>query len=578
MKLFDKVKGLVNTELDIWKARQKFKINKLGEDVFEAKAMIQDPAYSDGTEGYYDRSKTLTNEILRKIAEDTIVALVIKTYQNKAAAFAEPSVKPFQKGFKISLKNRITALEQIKEELQNTQGAEREAIDTDKNEELTEIELNRAAEKELEERTKKRKDQIKQYIKYCGDTEKRPFEQQKWDFEAWIRASVADALKFSQIATEKVPNAVGEISFFYPIDASTIRFASPRLKDYRNFEDGKLDENYKKTVEDNLLEAGKYKYVQLVRGRIKKAFLVEELAFAIRNPTTNIYSNGYGEGELSQLVNTLTSHIYAEHYNKSYFEQGFSAKGILHIKSPLNRRKLESLRHQWHHMIKGGANSFQTPIIGGADDVKWIPLTQNHNDIGFSNYMNYLIKIITGLFQIDPSEIGFGMREEGGRGSTLNSSEGTSEKFHRSQEKGLVPLMRFIAKFVNHQIIDNIAPEYQLEFVGLEDETPTEALERQIKELQVKPINSILKELGEEPIVGCDDVILNPVYMQWYMQFSPKAAEKNQEQQFSGLFSQALEMPPEQQEAISKAFKKLQDKGKLPIQVEFYKVDDENKD
>jgi hypothetical protein len=222
----------------------------------------------------------------------------------------------------------------------------------------------------------------------------------------------------------------------------------------------------------------------------------------------------------------VSGHLNAEYYNQAYFTQGFSAKGILHIKAALNRRKVESVRTQWHHMLKGAKNSFQTPIFAGVEDVNWIPLTQNHNDIGFEGWMRYLITMIGAIYQIDPAEMGIHFKAEG-HGGSMGSKDGTQDKIDNSKDRGLYPLLTHIQRYVNEEIIKPFDARFIIEFTGVNGENALQTLNRQKEESKFKKtVNEIRAEDGLPPLPGMDDVILGPEFMTWYQAFSPKALEK----------------------------------------------------
>lgn len=416
--------------------------------------------------------------------------------------------------------------------------------------------LERKAKEVLNKKYADKRRAIEKFIINCGKTKDRPFESKRWNFDSLLRAIVRDSYTYDQFGVEKVPDQANRTHHVVPVDGSTIRFASPELGKYKSFPlhssydilypEKELDAlNAKDALEldPKLLEENAYKWVQVVRGRIERAFTDAELKVGMRNPTTDIFNNGYAICELELLVNLVSSHLNTEFYNQAYFTQGFSAKGILHLKAPLNRRKIETIRQQWQHMIKGSRNSFQTPIFAGMDEVKWIPLTQNHSDIEFQGWLQYLIKMICAIYQIDPQEIGIGMKEEGSKGNGM-SGDNTQEKIDLSRDKGLYPLLRFLENFINVNIIDDIDDEFYLEFVGLKDESMKDALNRQKEEAQFKKtVNEIRAEDGLPPLPGMDDFIMSAVYMQWYQTYSEKALKQKQNEQMNQMTQSVMNQP-----------------------------------
>ena len=94
----------------------------------------------------------------------------------------------------------------------------------------------------------------------------------------------------------------------------------------------------------------------------------------------------------------------------------------------------------------------------------------------FNLWLNYLIKMICSIYQIDPSEIGYGMKDEGGAGM---SGDNTAEKLAQSKDKGFIPLMTFLSDYINTNIVDKLDPDYRLQWVGLVEDSATEIIARQ---------------------------------------------------------------------------------------------------
>lgn len=592
-------------------------------DFFYRKSVAKDQSFYVGTQGYQEKPYRLTYEHLKQMSlKDSIISAIIQTRQNQVSGFSKLVRTPFDRGFKINLKDEQKLLEEIKEELKKSpefapkkpmkeqqEGADASAesvpsedevnqaldqaqddvkkanekfdhsdedkdalaeamdgqpdADTDDTDATDDDEaqkinwrLNRKAKEILDKKYAQRRRNVEQFVLNCGKTKDRPFESKRWNFDTLLRAIVRDSYTYDQLGIERVPDQANRIHHVVPVDGSTIRYASPELGKYKSFplqssydilypekELDALKEKDALELDPKLLEQNKYKWVQVVRGRIERAFTEDELKVGHRNPTTDIFNNGYPVAELELLVNLVSSHLNTEFYNQAYFSQGFSAKGILHIKAPLNRRKIETIRQQWQHMIKGSRNSFQTPIFAGMDEVNWIPLTQNHTDIEFQGWLQYLIKMICAIYQIDPQEIGIGMKEEGSKGSGL-SGDNTQEKIDLSRDKGLYPLLRFLENFINCNIIDDVDPDFYLEFVGLRDESMKEALERQEKESKFKKtVNEIRAEDGLPPLPGMDDFINEPTYLQWYTQFSEKGQKKMQQDQQAQMTQGIMSQP-----------------------------------
>lgn len=599
VSIFQKILEAGNTYLDsqIFKAKTTILNSNIEEDFFFGKAIVEDPSYAQHSQGWLDKPYRIQNSHLKQMSyQDTAIAAVIQTYQNKVASHSTLVKSKQEKGFMIALRDEDALLEKIKEELRlemevesameskqtpadeasnvhkadsevfpeeikpaNKESGEQDDVsmegtedkdpsDNSKSDDEVEafnFELERKAREKLTKQFEKAKKEVEEYILNCGKTENRPFETKKWKFDGALRAWVRDTLTYDIYTTEKVPDRAGRPHHWFPADGGTIKRASRDLRRYKDSAQNfmnidilypeKQDEAKEKQkvieLDPKLLDKDAYKWVQVIRGKVERAYTADEMAVGIRNVNTDIYNNGYGISELELLISMVTGHINAEYYNQAYFTQGFSAKGILHIKAALNRRKIESVRTQWHHMLKGARNSFQTPIFAGVEDVNWIPLTQNHNDIGFEGWMRYLITMIGAIYQIDPTELGIHFKAEGGGGG-LSGKDDVKEKTENSKEKGLYPLLNHIENYINEEIIKPFDARFILKFTGTKGENSVQTLNRQEKEVKFKKtVNEIRAEDGLPPLPGMDDVILDAQYMAWYNIFSSKAMDKQKKDQ-----------------------------------------------
>lgn len=520
------------------------------EDFLFGKAVTEDPTYAIHSAGWKDKPHRIQTGHLKQMSKkDSVIAAIIQTRQNQVSGFSRYVTSVKDKGWMLELKDQEKRLEEIKEKLRtgktkeankddqtDTESKSNEDLDqADTNQDkddVNEWEYNRQAKAMLREENRDAKEKLAKFLKECGtldEDNQKPFAASRWSLDDALRAWVRDSLTYDLYASEMVFNQVNELSYFFPVDGATVKFSSNRFKDYKaqaeSYNNLNLlypDRQAKSIEESKILEldpekldSDAYKWVQVVNGRIERAYTDDELKVGMRNPVTDIYNNGYSISELEILVALVTSHLNAEYYNQAYFTQGFSAKGILHIKSSINRRKLEAVRQEWKHMLSGAKNSFRTPIFAGVDDVNWIPLTQNHDDIGFEGWMRYLIKMICAIYQIDPAEIGVAFKEEGGSGGGLGG-DSTREKLSHSKDKGLHPLLRHLENYINQNIIDYVDERFEFKFTGIASETEDEALERQKKESEFKKtLNEIREEDGLAPIPGADDLILSPVFIQW---------------------------------------------------------------
>lgn len=236
------------------------------------------------------------------------------------------------------------------------------------------------------------------------------------------------------------------------------------------------------------------------------------MAFGVRNPRTDILSYGYGYSEIEMLITTITSHMNAETYNRKFFSQGSTVKGIMTFEGNVPPDQLEAFRRQWYQQVTGVNNSWRTPIMSLGKDSKlnWTSLHSTNREMEFGKWMEYCIKTICGVFQIDPIEIGFdiskqGSGQSGGSGGLGNGNQ--AERLDYSKDKGLTPLLSFIQGLINDYIVYRIDPNFEFEFVGLNGSTEKDDLDRAVQQVKsFKTINEIRAEHDLKPLPSFEDI------------------------------------------------------------------------
>jgi hypothetical protein len=238
-------------------------------DFFYRKSVSKDQSYYIGSQGYQEKPHRLTFEHLKQMAlKDSVISAIIQTRQNQISGFSRCVQTPFEKGFKITLKDYDGALDIVKqmirdgmeeediikdiakkvesesdnvieitsrmekslqdfrkskeEKLQkgimdaSKQDEEEEGDIPDKEEEKEDQRLReewriaRRAKRLLDEAIKPRKRYLEQYITNCGIKKDRPFESRRWNFNSLNRAIVRDSLQYDQFGIEVVPNLAGK--------------------------------------------------------------------------------------------------------------------------------------------------------------------------------------------------------------------------------------------------------------------------------------------------------------------------------------------------------------------------------
>ena len=407
-----------------------------------AKAFFIDPLEFNSNLGYKDKPFSLTYTTLKRMSKTPIINSIIKTRKNQVADFAEPQENKYSTGFVIRKKPKF------------------------------------GIEQKMDNKDRKIAYAITEFILKGGNVSQWEHD----DFDTFIRKIVDDSLTYDQLTFECIRNRRGQLESFMATDAATFRMADSFFdKDYDNVFFQRNGANIWQDRNDFGSKVHGYypAYVQVYQNVKVNEFYPWELCFGVRNPSTSIYANGYGCSELEELINVVTSMLWGDEYNRRFFSQGSAPKGLLRIKGTNNEAALQQFKQQWQSMITGVMQSWKTPVVEA--DVDWIDLQKNNRDMEYSAWMEYLIKLSCAIYSIDPSEIGWDISRSGGNGGLFEGSQ--EQRLKHSKDKGLYPLLKFLQRKINKYIIEQINPDFELVFVGLNGLTIEEELDMDIKKV-----------------------------------------------------------------------------------------------
>lgn len=457
---------------DIVKANQVF--NSIQPKVEQnPKAFFIDPLQFNANLGFKDKPFALSYMTLRQMAKTPIINSIIKTRKNQVADFADPQENKYSTGFVIRKKPKF------------------------------------GVEQKMDNQDKKIAYSITDFLLKGGN-------RGYWDsddFDTFIRKIVEDSLIYDQMTFECIRNRRGKLESFIATDASTFRIADSYFaKDYENDFFKRKGVN----VWENKKDFGKMingyypSYVQVYQNIKVNEFYPWELCFAVRNPSTFINANGYGCSELEELINVVTSMLWGDEYNRRFFSQGSAPKGLLRIKGTNNEAALQQFRQQWQSMISGVMQSWKTPVVEA--DIDWIDLQKNNRDMEYTAWMEYLIKLACAIYSIDPTEIGWDISRSQGSGGLFEGSQ--QQRLQHSKDKGLYPLLKFLQRKLNKYIVEQINPDYELVFMGLDGLTIEQELDMDIKKVNsFVTVNEIRQKYEMNPLKGGDNPN-NPTFIQ----------------------------------------------------------------
>lgn len=296
----------------------------------------------------------------------------------------------------------------------------------------------------------------------------------------FLRKGIFDSLSLDAWTFEKVPNRRGDrLTELWATDAATIEFVIDRDDAPSNHPDWGIV--YEPVTRRGMTDKGDIEYVQVIDGQVEAEYTCDELAYMIRNPKTDVRWSPFGVSELEVLIEIVTAVVNSVRYNSSYFTASSMPQGVLEIVGKYQQKDLEQFSRFWKTMTTGAAGKWKVPVMALEDGqgLKFTNFKQSNRDMEFVAFLDFLLEIGCAVYQIDKAEVGFSSQKQKG----LIQSDSTKAKVEASQDKGLVPLMEFVADSLNHEVIDVINPDFAVTWVGLSEEDEDAKWDRVTKRL-----------------------------------------------------------------------------------------------
>lgn len=465
--------------VDVVKAMNRYKKDSLRgggsailtgtQDFHSGKSLMIDPYGNYAQGGYLTKLFRIDPRILRNMAKTPFIKSIIETRIEQVASFGNMVDYPNETGWIIKKK-----------------GVEKNykfSLDDEK-------EVNR----------------IKEFLENTG------IEEGRWakdDFDKFLRKITRDSLVMDALTFEVVRQRNENLYEFFATDSSTFYFTDPR--EFENQTDAEID-GYFPT------------YVQVWDGQVINDYYPWELCYGVRNASSDVYQNGYGRSELEDLIQIVTWQLYGMQYTGAFFSKGSAPKGILKLQGNVNEKRLSEFKQQWAAQVQGINNAWKTPVIE-ADKMEWVDLQRSNRDMEFTNWTEFLIKVSCAIYKIDPSEIGFPMSGSQNGGKSIFGEE-QKMKLLFSKEKGLKPLLKFIASKINTYIVQQLNANFEFSFSGLNFTDEAKELEQDIKKGQqfmgykeLRRKHNLPEDLPE------GDAIFNTIY--WQMKSQEAIAAQN---------------------------------------------------
>lgn len=424
----------------------------------EPKSALIDPYnYQSMSAGTRSKPTSMSYAMLRRMSKVPAIAAILLTRKNQAARYTRRPRYDGDMGFKITLKD---------------------------------------PKAQMSDAARKRAMEIEDFMLKTGGVKNR---KRKDNFNTFLRKLIDDSLTLDTMVFEKVGNMKGKMAELWAVDAATIELVAnaPVSEAFQL-------PVYMPTTKAGIIIPEEVAYVQRINGQVVAEYTEEELAYAIRNPRTDIEFTDFGMSELEVLVDIVTGILNGVSYNTTYFNSSHLPQGVMELVGKYKDTHLEGFKRHWKQLTSGASGKWAVPIMAleEGQGFKFTPFKNSNKDMEFNEFLEFLFNIACAVYQIDPNEVGF--KSWTSKSGTMGNSDNTEAKMESSQDKGFIPLMNFLADTFNSEIIDEIDEDFEFQWIGVDEQDEDKKQERQEK--QVNMGAKTIRMIWEEANVDLDKV------------------------------------------------------------------------
>lgn len=267
--------------------------------------------------------------------------------------------------------------------------------------------------------------------------------------------------------------------------------------------------------------------LQVVQGRVRTAYTLDDLIYEPRNPRSDILSAGYGLSEVEMLVKTVTGYLNAITYNQKFFDSNSIPKGILHLTGNYDTKDLAAFKRYWNSMVKGVNNAWSLPVLVSKDQESRAGFERfgvEANEMLFARWMTFLTAVCCAIYGMDPAEINSDAFSAGP--SPLSGSD-TGERLAASKDKGLRPLLSYFENLFTDYVVRDFSDKYVFRWTGLDEED--EDKRHELRKM-VLTVNEARAQEGYDPLEGpIGDAPLNPSLVGPWMQLTQQQGDEQED-------------------------------------------------
>jgi hypothetical protein len=450
----------------------------------------EEPISSNQYAGVYKFKKRLTPDPVLKMmrTENHLIASILRARGNHLSSLAKLKKDRFDVGIEVDIRSEFKDL----------------------------ISPDRMVK--VQDRIEK----IKKILVNCGKTEGLP-ETEKMSLSEFFYLQTIDGLSLGRFSTEIVydegdngdPNVLSDrakkFNRFRPLDAGTI---------YKTVKKGEgaaglrqsgirlLEQLTGNKINGRAFEEDQYAYVQVIDGAPRQAFTYDECLVHNLFPSNDVDHNGYPVTPIDTCLNSATTHLSIDAYNKLYFQNGRASKGILVVKSEeIDQNTINGLKQEFMASINNVGNAFRVPVfgVGPEDQVDWLPVTSSAGDGEFQFLYDAVARNILSTFSMSPDELpGYGHLSRGSNQQSL--SESSNEfKLTAARDTGLRPLIMQFQSFLNDKLFKIIDPELSqlciISISGVDQESKEQEAVRLQQEMPIHmTYDDVLSEVDKEEL------------------------------------------------------------------------------
>jgi hypothetical protein len=227
------------------------------------RALFHDPYSVMDWGGWRQRPSSLTYETLRQMStSNTVIAAIINLRIHQVSAFCRPQQGKYDKGYRIILRDR------------------------------------RDQKKAMTPAEQKEADEIERLLEETGMLlpEERPADRD--NFRSFSKKAVRDVLTYDQWCFEKIRDRGGRPSRFIALPSETIR---PAVSDIEHMDPAEM--------------RNRVSHVQVYENTVIAEFALDDLAWCVMNPRSDLRTNGFGFSPSEQIVRLVTSWLFGFDYN-----------------------------------------------------------------------------------------------------------------------------------------------------------------------------------------------------------------------------------------------------------------------